>query len=87
MKIMNVTEVLGEGLESLLGEKVILFCSNYFYSGILKGVNSDCVLLENPSIIYDTGEWSLKNWKDSQRLHCDKLYVNKNHIESFSLSK
>ncbi len=87
MKICNITEVLNEGLESLLGEKVVLFCSNYFYTGILKGVNSDCVLLEEPSIVYETGEWKSEKWKDNQKLHCNKLYVNKSHIESFGLGK
>ena len=42
-KLVNVVEVEGEGLVSLLGENVILFCMNYFYAGKLAGVNSDTV--------------------------------------------
>ena len=44
-KLVNVVEVDGEGLVSLLGENVILFCMNYFYAGKLAGVNSDTVKL------------------------------------------
>jgi hypothetical protein len=44
-KIVEVTEVSGEGLEALLGQKVILLCLNYFYTGVLEGISSDCVLL------------------------------------------
>lgn len=51
-KIMTVTEVDGEGLVGLLGEKVILFCMNYFYAGTLSGVNDDCVLLEDGGITF-----------------------------------
>lgn len=86
-KIVSVTEVSGEGLESLLGEKVILLCMNYFYTGILEGVNSDCVLLVEPSIVYETGEWKQNGWKDAQRLHVDKLYVQRGAIEAFALGK
>lgn len=86
-KIVEVTEVSGEGLEALLGQKVVLLCLNYFYTGILEGVNSDCVLLADPSIVYETGEWSAKTWKDAQRLHVDKLYVQRGAIESFAVGK
>ena len=34
-----VDDVDGEGLEKFLGEKVLLMCSNYFYTGKLIGVN------------------------------------------------
>ena len=51
-KLVSVTEVEGEGLISLLGEKVILFCMNYFYAGKLSGVNASCVPLEDAAIVY-----------------------------------
>lgn len=86
-KIVSVTEVSGEGLESLLGERVILLCMNYFYTGVLAGVNSDCVLLTEPSVVYETGDWTIKDWKDAQRMHVDKLYVQRGAIESFALGK
>lgn len=86
-KIVSVTEVSGEGLESLLGERVMLLCLNYIYAGVLEGVNTDCVLLAEPSIVYETGEWSAKQWKDAQRLPCEKLYVQRGAIESFGIGK
>lgn len=76
-----------KGFESLLGEKVILFCANYFYTGTLEGVNEIYVLLRDPSIVYETGPWSEKGWKDSQKLHCEKLYVQLGFVESFGKSK
>jgi hypothetical protein len=86
-KIASVAEVSGKGMEALLGERVMLLCLNYIYSGVLEGVNSDCVLLADPSIVYETGEWSAKQWKDAQRLPCEKLYVNRRAIESFGIGK
>ena len=86
-KIISVAEVSGEGLESLLGERVMLLCLNYIYAGVLEGVNTDCVLLTEPSIVYETGEWSSKQWKDAQCLPCDKLYVQRGAIESFGVGK
>ena len=85
-KIVNVTEVSGEGLDKLLGEVITVFCVNYIYTGTLVGVNSDCVLLENPSIVYETGAFSDTAWKDAQRLPHD-LYVMKRSIEAFGLVK
>ena len=82
----KIVEVSDEGFEGLLGETVTLFCMNYFYTGKLVGVNKTCVLLEDPSIVYDTGEWSSKNWDDVQKLP-GSLYVQVNSIESFGVMK
>ena len=65
-KIIEVDEKAG--LDSLLGERVILLCMNYFYAGKLTGVNETFVLLEDASIVYETGEWGLPNWKDAQKI-------------------
>lgn len=86
-KIVEVTEVNGEGLESLLGQRVMIFCVNYIYSGVLAGVDSTCVLLEQPSIVYETGPFTEPGYKDSQRLHADKWYLQRGAIESFGVSK
>ena len=85
-KVVNVTEVAGEGLEKLLGEVVTLFCMNYIYTGLLVGVNVDCVLLEQPKIVYETGAFTEKAWKDAQSLPHD-LYVMKSAVEAFGLVK
>ena len=84
--IVNVTKVSGEGLDKLLGEVITVFCRNYIYTGTLVAVNSDCVLLEHPSIVYETGAFTDKAWKDAQRLPHD-LYVMKASIEACGLVK
>lgn len=74
------------GLESLLGERVTLWCANYIYTGKLSGVNADCVLLEDASVVYETGDFSSPAWKDVQRLP-NRWYVTKAGIESFGVLK
>jgi hypothetical protein len=79
-----VTEVPDEGLESLLGQRVTLFCMNYFYTGDLVSVNETDVLLEDAHIIYETGAWTSGKWKDAQRV-ADRLYVRTAAIESYAV--
>ena len=81
-----VTEVQGEGLDKLLGERVTLFCANYIYTGTLTGVNDTCVLLTDPAIVYETGSFLEKNWKEAQTLPND-WYVKLDAIESFGKLK
>jgi hypothetical protein len=87
IKKVELTEVKNEGLVKLIGERVTFFCANYFYLGDLVGVNDYCVLIENPKIIYDTGAWSEKNYKNSESLNVRELYININTIESFGVIK
>ena len=86
-KLVTVTEVEGEGLESLLGERVLLFCLNYIYTGKLTGINASFVQLEEPAIVYETGAFTDKGYKDAQRLHANTWYVQVGAIESFGVSK
>ena len=85
-KVTNVINVDGEGLVGLLGERVTLFCANYFYTGELSGVNTDTVLLIHPSIVYETGPFSEKTWKDAQALP-GPLYVRIASIEAYGIVK
>lgn len=84
-KIIEVTD--GVGLDGLLGENVLLICSAYFYTGKLTGVNDTFVELTNPAIVYETGAWTDKNYRDAQKLHVEKFYVQRGAIESFGVSK
>lgn len=84
-KIVTVTEVEGEGLVSLMGKRVMLFCMNYIYTGTLTGVNATCVLLEDASIVYETGAFDNATFVDAQKLP-HQLYVQTNAIESFTES-
>lgn len=82
-KLVETIEVEGEGLEALMGKKVTLFCANYFYTGKLVGVNKSCVMLEDPAIVYDTGDFSEKAYADAQPLQVKFWYVQNEAIESF----
>ena len=81
-----VEEVSGEGLVKLIGERVTLFCSNYIYTGKLIGVNDECILLEDCGIVYETGSFDDKKWKDYQKLP-NQFYIMKQAIEGFGLVK
>ena len=84
-KIIEETE--SEGLEKLLGEKVLLMCNCYFYTGTLVGVNESVVKLKDPAIVYETGAWGNKTYQDMQPFHTDTWYVSIASIESFGRSK
>lgn len=82
-KLVNVTEVEGEGLLSLLGERITLFCLNYIYTGTLVGVNDTCVRLDDAGIVYETGELKSTKWTDMQKLP-HPAYVQLGSIEMFT---
>jgi hypothetical protein len=86
MKVL-VEQVEKEGLESLLGKEVTFFCVNYIYAGKLVGVNSTCVKLENPKIVYETGAFTETNWKDAQKLPKQYFYIMLSAVESFGECK
>jgi hypothetical protein len=86
-QIVTVTEVEGEGLEALLGQNVLLFGMNYIYTGKLVGVNSTFVKLEGAKIVYETGAFSDKNYKDAQNLPAVAWYIQTSAIESYGLGK
>lgn len=82
----QVIEVEAEGFLALLGKTVTLFCANYIYTGKLEGVNSTCIKLSSPKIVYETGSFNDKGWKDAQELPND-LYIQCGMIESFTILK
>ena len=84
--VQTVTEVNGEGFEALLGEIVTCFCAVYIYTGKLVGVNATCIKLENPSIVYETGAFTDKRWKDAQALP-DTIYIQVGMVEAFGKVK
>ena len=81
-KLVEVVDVEGEGLESLLGEQVLLFALNYIYTGKLVGVNTVFVKLEDAKIVYETGPFS-GPYKDAQALPSKEWYVQLSAVESF----
>lgn len=84
-RIIEQTE--NQGMESLLGERVLIMCAGYFYEGKLAGVNEKCVELSDPHIVYETGNFDKKDYADRQKLHTDIWFVSMGLIESFGLSK
>lgn len=75
-----------EGLIKLLGEYVTLYCTSFIYAGLLRGVNTDDVLLEDAEIVYDTGDHSSKSWATAEKLPGD-WYVRLSRIESYGVFK
>lgn len=84
--LTQITETEREGFMSLLGETITCFCAIYIYTGKLVGVNDTCIKLENPSIVYETGAFSEKSWKDAQALP-NTIYLQTAMIESFGVIK
>lgn len=83
---VKVTEVEGEGLLSLMNERITIFCGNYIYTGKLVGVNDTCVKLEDAAIVYETGPFNDPKWKDAQKLP-SAFYIQLTAIESFGKLK
>lgn len=83
---MIVQEVSKEGLESLMGQRITLFCLNYIYTGELVGVNESCVKLKDAAIVYETGDFKTVEWKDAQKLP-HEWHVQTSAIESFGRMK
>ena len=75
------------GLDTLMGEQVLLLCGNYFYSGKLVGVNKTCVALADCSIVYETGKWSDAKWANAEPLGPGETYVRIQWIEAFRKGK
>jgi len=75
------------GMLTLLNEKVSILCCRYIYTGKLVGVNDTCIELEDPSIVYETGSWSNKEWLDVQTLPTKSLFIATASIESFGVLK
>ena len=84
-KLVNVVETNETAFESLMGEQVTIFSLNYIYHGELVGVNDVNVLLKNPKIVYETGRFSDKGFKDAQSLECDEFFIQISTIESFGV--
>ena len=77
-----VEEVEGEGLVALLGKRVVIWCECYIYTGILKGVNEQDILLTAASVVYETGPLDESGFQDSQAIGTD-WYIRTAKIESY----
>ena len=71
------------GLQSLIDEQVELWCLNFIYAGILREIRIDAVLLENPSVVYETGDFTQRQHQDAQSLNRQYWWVKRSAIESY----
>ena len=83
VKNKEVKTVDKEGLILLLGKRVTLFCMNYIYTGELIGVNTNDIKLEDAKIVFETGAFSEKKFKDAQSLGVKYFYIRTATIESY----
>lgn len=71
--VEKVTEMASElveepgGWEAAHGKRILVHATNYNYSGILSGVNSICVELTDASVVFETGPYTDKKFKDAQK--------------------
>lgn len=82
----RLVEETDAGLIRLMGERITLFCANYIYTGKLVGVNDEFVMLEDAAVVYETGAFDTKGWKDAQSLP-NEWHVMLGAVESFGLLK
>ena len=75
-----------EGLQSLIGEYVQLWCLNYIYSGKLVDVNDSDVALTKAVVVFETGALTDKVFKTFDPVAADTLFVKTQAIESYCLA-
>ena len=85
-KLIEVQEVENEGLESLLGEYVTIWCECYIYAGKLIGVNTNDILLDDAKIVYETGELNKAGFRNAEQLP-SQWYIRTAKIESYGVMK
>ena len=73
-------------LDKLLGKRVTFFCCRYIYTGEFVSYDDDTILLKDGGIVYETGSFDNKDWKDYQKLPND-VYVARQSVESFGIIK
>lgn len=77
---------MNSSFNDFLGKKILVLCANYFYTGELINIYDHSIVLENASIVYETGPWENKQYKDVQKLG-HKVYILISAIESFMEGK
>lgn len=86
-QLIKVQEVEQEGFLAFMGKALLVFASNYIYTGVLVGVNDTFIKLEGARLVYETGAFASKAYTDAQALPEGVWYVQQSAIESFGASK
>jgi hypothetical protein len=84
--MIKVVNDKSEGLVSFLGTRITMFGLNYIYTGNLVAVDKTWAKLEDAGIVYETGSFTEKEWKDCQKLP-HPIYVKLASIESITTLK
>ena len=66
--MLTIKEDKSIGLNELLGRRVTFFGAVYIYTGDLVALDKTFAKLENAAIVYETGAFNEKEWKDAQSL-------------------
>ena len=72
-------------MKKLVGKQVTIFSLNYIYTGKLLEVKKKSVVLEDAKIVYETGKFSEKGFKDAQSLCAKEYNISLGCIESFGV--
>ena len=87
MKILTkIEEKSDEGFLALIGQTITVFCMNYIWTGELVGVNDSQIKLANPKLVFETGAFNTKEWKDAQALPSD-FYIRLSAVEAYGVLK
>jgi hypothetical protein len=70
-------------IDTYLGEITTIFCCRYIYTGKVIKIDDKHLVLEGCKIVYETGEFCDKNWKDAQSLETKEWVIALQSIESF----
>lgn len=62
-------------LTDLIGQVFTFWCARYIYHGKVKSVNSEYVILEDVSVVFETGDYDNKSASDIQALPNDAIVM------------
>lgn len=69
-------------LETYKGKKVWVWAANFIYYGILTDWDNSFLLLDEPFVVFETGELTAKSFKEAHPLP-HAMAISRNAIESF----
>lgn len=81
-KVVEIEKVSDEGLQTLLGQQVIIWCECYIYHGTLMDVSETDVLLNDAKVVYQTGALKNDSFEKAEALR-GPWYIRVAKIESY----
>lgn len=69
-------------LQHMLNREIYVCCTGYAYAGVLETAGARSITIRAPSIVYETGPWDEKVWRDAQRLPTARAVVMLSQVES-----